>query len=141
MNFYNFKDFPVVPFWSFFEDPHILTIGTLHEDGFRIECLLPRKRKFSECMGAMLANHHDPYIQRGYRPFVIYFISLPFYPCLAGLHMLQSRSCTFSYERGQSVRLEFPYNVLKQHGVIVWCSLISPSNWMRVGSDWGVITV
>ena len=22
-------------------------------------------------MGAMLANHHDPYIQRGYRPFVI----------------------------------------------------------------------
>ena len=34
-------------------------------------CLLPRKRRFSECMGAMLANHHDPYIQRGYRPFVI----------------------------------------------------------------------
>ena len=41
------------------------------EDGFRIECLLPRKRGFSECMGAMLANHHDPYIQRGDSPFVI----------------------------------------------------------------------
>ena len=30
--------------------------------------ILPRKRGFSECMGA---NHHDPYIQRGYCPFVI----------------------------------------------------------------------
>ena len=29
MNFYNFNNFPVVQFWSFFEDPHILTIGTL----------------------------------------------------------------------------------------------------------------
>ena len=28
---------------------------------------MPRKRGFSECMGAMLANHHHPYIQRGYR--------------------------------------------------------------------------
>ena len=27
--------------------------------------------RFFECMGAMLANLHDPYIQRGYRPFVI----------------------------------------------------------------------
>ena len=29
MNFYNFNNFPVVQFWSFFEDPHISTIGTL----------------------------------------------------------------------------------------------------------------
>ena len=29
MNFYNFNNFPVIRFWSFFEDPHILTIGTL----------------------------------------------------------------------------------------------------------------
>ena len=29
MNFYKFNNFPVVQFWSFFEDPHILTIGTL----------------------------------------------------------------------------------------------------------------
>ena len=29
MNFYNFNNFPVVQFWSFFEDPHILTVGTL----------------------------------------------------------------------------------------------------------------
>ena len=28
-NFYDFNNFPVVQFWSFFEDPHILTIGTL----------------------------------------------------------------------------------------------------------------
>ena len=26
---YNFNNFPVVQFWSFFEDPHILTVGTL----------------------------------------------------------------------------------------------------------------
>ena len=44
------------------------------EDGFRIECLLPRKCGFSECMGAMLANPHDPHIQRGYRPFVIHSV-------------------------------------------------------------------
>ena len=68
MNFYNFNNFPVVQFWSFFEDPHILTIILFGEDGFRIECLLPRKREFSECMGAMLANHHD------HRPFVIYML-------------------------------------------------------------------
>ena len=43
----------------------------LCEDGFRIECLLPRKPGFSECMGAMLANLCHPYIRRGYRPFVI----------------------------------------------------------------------
>ena len=34
----------------------------------RIECLLPRKHGFSECMGVMPCH---PYIQRGYRPFVI----------------------------------------------------------------------
>ena len=27
--FYNFNNFPIIRFWSFFEDPHILTIGTL----------------------------------------------------------------------------------------------------------------
>ena len=26
---YNSNNFPVVQFWSFFEDPHILTVGTL----------------------------------------------------------------------------------------------------------------
>ena len=36
-----------------------------------MECLLPRKRGFSECMGALLANPCHPYIQRDYRPFVI----------------------------------------------------------------------
>ena len=36
-----------------------------------MECLLPRKRGFCKCMGAMLANPCHPYIQRGYRPFVI----------------------------------------------------------------------
>ena len=36
-------------------------------------------------MGAMLANHHDPYIQRGYRPFVIH------------VHVrLVSHMCTFA---------------------------------------------
>ena len=35
------------------------------------ECLLPRKRGFCKCMGAMLVNHNDPYIQRGYCPFVV----------------------------------------------------------------------
>ena len=29
MNFSNFNNFPVVQFWSYFEEPHILTIGTL----------------------------------------------------------------------------------------------------------------
>ena len=29
MNFSNFNNFPVVQFWSFFEELHILTIGTL----------------------------------------------------------------------------------------------------------------
>ena len=31
----------------------------------------PWKNGFSECMQVMLANPHDPYIQRGYRPFEI----------------------------------------------------------------------
>ena len=61
--------FPMVQFRSFFEDLHILTIGVpFREDGFQIECLLPRKRGFS---GAMMANPRHPYIQRGYRLFVI----------------------------------------------------------------------
>ena len=43
MNFYNFNDFPGI---SFFEDPHILTIGIpFREDGFRIECILPQKHR------------------------------------------------------------------------------------------------
>ena len=54
----NFNNFPVVQFWSYFEEP-------------QIECLLPRKRGFSECMGVMLANPCHPYIQRGYSPFVL----------------------------------------------------------------------
>ena len=29
MNFYNFNNFPVIRFWSFVEDPHMLAIGSL----------------------------------------------------------------------------------------------------------------
>ena len=68
MNFYNFNNFPDIRFWSFFEDPHILTIGTFMKTD---ECLLQQKRGFSECMGSMLANPHDANIQRGYCPFVV----------------------------------------------------------------------
>ena len=35
---------------------------------------MPRKHRFSECMGAMLANPYHPYIQRGDSPFVIYVV-------------------------------------------------------------------
>ena len=40
-------------------------MGPFREDGFRIESILPWQRGFSECMGAMLANLHNPYIHRG----------------------------------------------------------------------------
>ena len=36
------------------------------------ECVSPRKCRFSESKGAMLANSHDPYIQRGYPLLVIH---------------------------------------------------------------------
>ena len=71
MNFYNFNNFPVVRFWSFFEDPHILTIGTLLLRRIPDGVPIATETRILQMYGAMLANPCHPYIQRGYRPFVI----------------------------------------------------------------------
>ena len=64
----NFDQLSCSPILVIFEDPHILTIGTLREDGFRIECVLPRKHGFFRMYGS---DAGQPHIQRGYCPFVM----------------------------------------------------------------------
>ena len=72
MNFYNFNDFPMVRFWSFFEDLHILTIGTLSWRWIPDRMPIATETRIFWMYGSD-AGQPVPslYIQRGYRPFVI----------------------------------------------------------------------